>query len=69
MIRIEHGIRRSVLLESGGCCSCISIDVLSAVRGPCHLTVSQLDRTSDRGVHEHVELFVSEMLAVDAVVG
>ena len=32
-------------------------------------TLSQLDRTSDRGLHEHVELLVSEKLAVDAGVG
>ena len=37
LIRIKYNIRISVLLESGGCCSYISIDVLSAVRGPCHL--------------------------------
>ena len=32
-------------------------------------TLSQLDRTSDHGLRERLELFVSEKLAVEAVVG
>ena len=67
MIRIEHGIRRSVLLESGGVVPVFR----SMFYRQCEdlATLSQLDRTSDHGLRERLELFVSEKLAVEAVVG
>ena len=69
-ISTEYGIRRSVLLESCRCCSGISMDVLStlAVRRS-YQAKPRLDHTGDRGLHERVELLVSEDLAVDAIVG